>query len=37
MLADIPIDGPIYRQIDGVTQELDGPAGILIGGAAHHQ
>jgi hypothetical protein len=30
-LADIPIDGPEYRQIDRVVQEIDGLAAILVG------
>jgi hypothetical protein len=30
-LADIPIGGPEYRQIDRVVQEIDGLAKILIG------
>jgi hypothetical protein len=30
-LADIPIGGPEYRQIDRVVQEIDGLARILIG------
>lgn len=32
-LAEIPIDGPEYRQIDRVVQEIDGLAKILIGEA----
>ena len=31
-LADIPIGGPEYRQIDHVVQEIDGLAKVLIGG-----
>ncbi len=30
-LAEIPIDGPEYRQIDRVVREIDGLAEILIG------
>jgi hypothetical protein len=30
-LADIPIGGPEYRQIDRVVQEIDGLAKVLIG------
>ena len=30
-LANIPIGGPEYRQIDRVVQEIDGLAEILIG------
>jgi hypothetical protein len=37
-LADIPIGGEEYRQIDRVVQEIDGLAGILIGDGTHfHQ
>jgi hypothetical protein len=37
-LADIPIGGPEYRQIDRVVQEIDGLAQILIGDGTHcHQ
>ncbi|EIM29097.1 hypothetical protein [Microvirga lotononidis] len=35
-LADIPIGGPEYRQIDRVVQEIDGLAEILIGDGAHY-
>jgi len=35
-LADIPIGGPEYRQIDRVVQEIDGLAEILIGDATHY-
>jgi hypothetical protein len=34
-LADIPIGGPEYRQIDRVVQEIDGLAKILIGDETH--
>ncbi len=30
-LAEIPIGGPEYRQIDRVVREIDGLAEILIG------
>ena len=37
-LADIPIGGQEYRQIDRVVQEIDRLAGILIGDGTHfHQ
>jgi hypothetical protein len=37
-LADIPIGGEEYRQIDRVVQEIDGLAEILIGDGTHdHQ
>src|SRR5918993_3456673 len=36
MLADIPIGGPEYRQIDRVVQEIDGLADILIGDGTHY-
>ena len=35
-LADIPIGGPEYRQVDRVVQEIDGLAKILIDDATHH-
>ncbi|KFG70908.1 hypothetical protein [Microvirga sp. BSC39] len=35
-LADIPIGGPDYRQVDRVVQEIDGLAKILIGDATHY-
>jgi hypothetical protein len=35
-LADIPIGGPEYRQVDRVVQEIDGLARILIGDATHY-
>ncbi|KLK89729.1 hypothetical protein AA309_29895 [Microvirga vignae] len=35
-LADIPIGGPEYRQVDRVVQEIDGLAKILIGDATHY-
>ncbi|MDG2570660.1 hypothetical protein P7L87_24180 [Vibrio parahaemolyticus] len=35
-LADIPIGGPEYRQIDRVVQEIDGLAEILIGDGTHY-
>ena len=34
-LADVPIGGPEYRQIDRVVQEIDGLARILIGDETH--
>jgi hypothetical protein len=34
-LADIPIGGPEYRQVDRVVQEIDGLAKIMIGDATH--
>jgi hypothetical protein len=34
-LADIPIDGPEYRQVDRVVQAIDGLAKILIGDGTH--
>jgi hypothetical protein len=34
-LADIPIGGPEYRQIDRVVCEIDGLAEILIGDGTH--
>ncbi|MFC4173287.1 hypothetical protein ACFOYU_14665 [Microvirga sp. GCM10011540] len=34
-LAEIPIGGPEYRQVDRVVQEIDALAGILIGDATH--
>jgi hypothetical protein len=34
-LADIPIGGAEYRQVDRVVQEIDGLARILIGDATH--
>jgi hypothetical protein len=37
-LADIPIGGPEYRQIDRVVQDIDRLAEILIGdGIRYHQ
>jgi hypothetical protein len=36
MLADIPIGGPEYRQVDRVVQEIDGLAKILIGDGTHY-
>ena len=35
-LADIPIGGPEYRQIDRVVREIDGLAKILIGDVTHY-
>ncbi|MBB3019460.1 hypothetical protein FHR70_002525 [Microvirga lupini] len=35
-LADIPIGGPEYRQIDRVVQEIDALAEILIGDVTHY-
>jgi hypothetical protein len=35
-LADIPIGGPEYGQIDRVVQEIDGLAEILIGDVTHY-
>ncbi len=35
-LADIPIGGPEYRQVDRVVQEIDGLAGILKGDATYY-
>jgi len=35
-LADIPIGGPEYRQVDRVVQEIDGLAKILIGDATYY-
>ena len=35
-LADIPIGGEVYRQIDRVVQEIDGLAEILIGDETHY-
>lgn len=35
-LADVPIGGPEYRQIDRVVQEIDGLARILIGDETHY-
>ncbi len=34
-LAEIPIGGPEYRQIDRVVREIDGLAEILIGDGTH--
>jgi len=34
-LADIPIGGPEYRQVDQVVQEIDRLAQILIGDPSH--
>jgi len=35
-LADIPIGGEEYRQIDRVVREIDGLAEILIGDVSHY-
>jgi hypothetical protein len=35
-LADIPIGGPEYRQIDRVVREIDSLAEILISDATHY-
>jgi hypothetical protein len=35
-LADMPIGGPEYRQVDRVVQEIDGLAGILTGDATYY-
>jgi hypothetical protein len=35
-LADMPIGGAEYRQVDRVVQEIDGLAKILIGDATHY-
>jgi hypothetical protein len=35
-LAEIPIGGPEYRQVDRVVQEIDGLAKILIDDATHY-
>ncbi len=35
-LADMPIGGPEYRQVDRVVQEIDGLAKILIGDATYY-
>ena len=35
-LADMPIGGPEYRQVDRVVQEIDELAKVLIGDAAHY-
>jgi hypothetical protein len=35
-LADMPIGGSEYRQVDRVVQEIDGLARILIGDATHY-
>ncbi len=35
-LADIPIGGEEYRQIDRVVREIDGLAEILIGDGTHY-
>jgi hypothetical protein len=35
-LADIPIGGPEYRQVDRVAHEIDGLAKVLIGDATHY-
>jgi hypothetical protein len=35
-LADIPIGGPEYRQVDRVVQEIDDLAKILIGDGTHY-
>jgi len=34
-LAEIPMGGPEYRQIDRVVREIDGLAEILIGAGTH--
>jgi len=34
-LADVPIGGPEYRQIDRVVQEIDDLAKVLIGDGTH--
>jgi hypothetical protein len=34
-LAEIPIGGPEYRQIDRIVQEIDGLAEILIVDGVH--
>ncbi len=34
-LADVPIGGPEYRQIDRVVQEIDELAKVLIGDGTH--
>ena len=34
-LADVPIGGPEYRQIDRVVQEIDDLAKVLIGEGTH--
>ena len=35
-LADIPIGGAQYRQIDRLVQEINGLAEILTGDATYH-
>jgi len=35
-MADIPIGGAEYRQVDRVVQEIDGLAKVLIGDATHY-
>jgi hypothetical protein len=35
-LADMPIGGAEYRQVDRVVQEIDGLARILIGDATYY-
>jgi hypothetical protein len=35
-LADVPIGGPEYRQVDRVVQEIDGLAKILIDDATRY-
>lgn len=35
-LADIPIGGPEYRQVDRVVQEIDGLAKVLVGDGTHY-
>jgi hypothetical protein len=34
-LADVPIGGPEYRQIDRVVKEIDDLAKVLIGDGSH--
>jgi hypothetical protein len=34
-MAEIPVDGPEFRQIDCVVREIDGLAEILIGDGTH--
>ena len=35
-LADIPIGGPEYRQVDRVVEEIYGRARILVGDETHY-
>jgi hypothetical protein len=35
-LAEVPIGGPEYRQVDRVVQEIDGLARILIEDETHY-